>query len=152
MDKDIFFTELETLMKEMGYPTLRMKVEGPEIGETLRALMPVDDMGNNVLLEVMIVVYNQHTMLIQIYTTMITEIGPGYEALKEMALQWNLTCRIGAFGIYPPKKQFYHKYNYLLSSDEEPKDMAEEIFYIIHLVMDVITEIFPEAVRISASL
>ena len=40
---------------------------------------------------------------------MIAETGLGYEALKEMLPDWNLTCPIGAFGIYRRARQFYHK-------------------------------------------
>ena len=80
---------------------------------------------------------------------MIAKIGPGYEALKEMLLDWNLTCPIGAFGIYREGRQFYHKYNYLMPTDGDPKEMAKEIFYVIHLVRDVIAETFPDAVRLS---
>ena len=47
---------------------------------------------------------------------MIVEIGPGYEALKEMLLDWNLTARLGAFGIYRQQRQLYHKYNYIRSN------------------------------------
>ncbi len=151
MDMNIFLTELESLLNKMEYETARMKVEDPQIGETLRVLFPVDEAGNKVLLEVMTKQYNEDTLLIQIYTTMIAEIGPGYEALKEMLLDWNLTCPLGAFGIYRPAKQFYHKYNYLMPVDEDQKEMATEIFYVIHLVMDVVASGFPDIVRLSGN-
>ena len=82
---------------------------------------------------------------------MIAEIGPGYEALKEMTLDWNLTCPIGAFGIYRQNRQFYHKYNYLIPADGEAENTAMEVFYVIHLVLDVIAEIFPDVVRLSGN-
>ena len=151
MDINAFINELEELLKKMEYETARLEGEAPQIGDTLRALVPVDDEGNMVLLEVMAGEYDEHTLLIQIYTTMIAEIGPGYEALKEMTLEWNLVCPIGAFGIYREERQFYHKYNYLIPADGEAKDTAMSIFYIIHLVRDVIAEIFPDAVRLSGN-
>ncbi len=152
MDNNVFFTELESLLKKMEFQTTMLKVEDPRIGESLRALVPVDEAGNSVLLEVMVIPYDEDALLIQIYTTLLTEIGPGYEALKEMLLEWNLTCPIGAFGIYRQEKQFYHKYNYLMPTDEDPKQMAMEIFYIIHLVMDVIAGLFPDVVRLSGNI
>ena len=151
MDVIAFLNELEELLKKMDYETARLAGEEPQIGDTLRAMVPVDEEGNKVLLEVLVGEYNEHTILIQIYTTMIAEIGPGYEALKEMTLEWNLVCPIGAFGIYRENRQFYHKYNYLVPSDGEAKDTAMSIFYIIHLVRDVIAEIFPDAVRLSGN-
>lgn len=151
MDMEIFLNELETLLKKMDYETAMIKNEEQELGDTLRALVPVDEAGNQVLLEVMAIPYEEDANLVQIYTTMIAEIGPGYEALKEMTLEWNLTCPIGAFGIYREGRQFFHKYNYLMPTDEDEKEMATEIFYIIHLVRDVIAEIFPDVVRLSGN-
>ena len=144
-----FFSELESLLKKMEYETAVLEGEDPQLGDTLRAMVPVDDAGNKVLLEVMALPYTENTVLIQIYSTMIAEIGPGYEALKEMLLDWNLTSPLGAFGIYRPGRQFYHKYNYLMPADGDPKQMAPEVFYVIHLVRDVIADVFPDAVRLS---
>ena len=39
-----------------------------------------------------------------------------------------------------------------MPTDEDPKQMAMEIFYIIHLVMDVIAELFPDAARLSGNV
>ena len=152
MDVNVFFTELEDLLKKTGLETAVLKGEEPQLGDTLRALMPVDEAGNKVLMEILLGQYNENTLLVQIYSTMIAEIGPGYEALKEMTLDWNLTCPIGAFGIYRQNRQYYHKYNYLMPVDEGEKQMALEIFYIIHLVQDVIAQIFPDAVRLSGNI
>lgn len=149
MDIDVFYAELEELLKKMKYQTARLEGQEPQIGDTLRAMVPVDEAGNMVLLEVLTGEYNENSLLIQIYSTMIAEIGPGYEALKEMLLDWNLTCPIGAFGIYRQNRQFYHKYNYLIPTDGDAKEMALEVFYVIHLARDVIAEIFPDAVRLS---
>ena len=151
MDINVFFDELENLLKKMGYETARLPGQDPQIGDTLRAMVPVDEAGNKVLLEVLAAKYNENTLLIQIYSTMIAEIGPGYEALKEMLLEWNLACPIGAFGIYRQNRQFYHKYNYLMPTDTDQKQMAMEIFYIIHLARDVIAQVFPDAVRLSGN-
>ena len=151
MDIITFINELEELLKKMDYETARLPGEDPQIGDTLRAMVPVDDEGNMVLLEVLAGEYNENTILIQIYSTMIAEIGPGYEALKEMLLEWNLVCPIGAFGIYRENRQFYHKYNYLIPSDGDAKENAMSIFYIIHLVRDVIAGIFADVVRLSGN-
>ena len=152
MDINVFFTELEALLKKMGYETATLKGEEIQLGDTLRAMLPIDEAGNQVLLEVMAMSYNEDAILIQIYSTMIAEIGPGYEAVKEMLLDWNLSCPLGAFGIYRQARQFYHKYNYTLPTDGDPKQMAMEIFYIIHLVRDVIGQYFPDIVRLSGNL
>ena len=151
MDIDLFLNEIEELLKQMGCETARLRGEDPQIGDTVRAMLPVDDAGNMVLLEVLTAPYNEATLLVQIYSTMIAEIGPGYEALKEMTLDWNLACPIGAFGIYRRNRQFFHKYNYLMPVEGDPKERAREIFYVIHLIRGVIAEIFPDAVRLSGN-
>ena len=152
MDVGIFLNELEKLLKQMKYQTARLEGQAPQIGDTLRAMVPVDGAGNMILMEVLVCEYNPESLLVQIYSTMIAEIGPGYEALKEMTQDWNLACPLGAFGIYRRNRQFYHKYNYLFPREGDPKERAQEIFYVAHLVRDVIAEIFPDAVRLSGNM
>ena len=149
MDAEKFLTELENLLKKTGVQTATLEGVEPQIGNTLRALLPVTDAGDMVLTEVMMGPYTEDALLLQIYTTMIAEIGPGYEALKEMLLDWNLSAPLGAFGIYRQNRQFYHKYNYIIPTDADPEEMAAEIFYLIDLVLGVISERFPDAVRLS---
>ena len=152
MDIHVFFTELDALFKKMEYETASLKGEEIQLGDTLRVMLPIDEAGNKVLMEIMAMSYTDDAILVQIYSTMIAEIGPGYEALKEMLLDWNLMAPIGAFGIYRPQRQFYHKYNYPIPTEGDPKQMAVEIFYIIHLIQDTIANIFPDAVRLSGNL
>lgn len=152
MNIDRFITELETLLKKMEYETAILKGEEIQLGDTLRVLLPVDETGNIVLMEIMALPYTEDALLLQLYSTMIAEIGPGYEALKEMLLDWNLNSPLGAFGIYRQGRQFFHKYNYPMPADGDPKEMAVEVFYIIHLIRDVIGQIFPDAVRLSGNL
>ena len=152
MDINTFFTELEKLLKQADLQTVVIKGQEPQIGNTLRTLLPVSDDGEIVLTEFMAAPFTDDANILQIYTALIPEIGPGYEALKEMTLDWNLTCSLGAFGIYREGRQFYHKYNYPIPTEGDPKQMAVEIFYIIHLIQDTIANIFPDAVRLSGNL
>lgn len=149
MDNKEFFTQLETLLKEEGLETYILKTEDPRVGDALRTMVPVTEEGDHVLTEFMLVPYTEDALLLQIYTTMIAEIGSGFDALKDALLDWNLTCPLGAFGIYRQLRQLYHKYNYLLPLDADPGEMAEEVFYILNLVHGAITAIFPEAANLS---
>lgn len=151
MDIDQFFIELQTLLKKIGLETHMLKSEDPETVDTLRAMVPVTEKGDHVLVEVMAVPYTDDSYLLQLYTTMIAEIGPGYDALKDALLDWNLTCPFGAFGIYKQLRQFYHKYTYLMPVDVPADEMAKEIFYILNLVHAAITPIYPAAVRVSGA-
>ena len=149
MDAKKFQTALDNLLKKIGVQTATLDGVEPQIGDTLRALLPVTEAGDVVLTEVMMAPYTEDALLLQIYSTMIVEIGPGYEALKEMLLDWNLTAPLGAFGIYRQERQFYHKYNYIIPTDGDPDEMAAEVFYLMNLVLDVISARFPDAVRLS---
>ena len=151
MDADKFQNALDNLLKKVGVQTAVLEGVEPQIGNTLRALLPVTEAGDVVLTEIMMGPYTDDALLLEIYSTMIVEIGPGYEALKEMLLDWNLTAALGAFGIYRQQKQLYHKYNYIIPTDADPEEMAEEIFYLINLVLGVISERFPDAVRLSGN-
>ena len=121
----------------------------PQIGDTLRAMVPVTESGEAVLLEVMAVPLTDDAHLLQIYSTVIPEIGSAYEALKDALLDWNLTCTLGAFGIYRKERQLYHKYNYILPTDEDPEEAAREVLYLISLIRNVIALHYTDAVRIS---
>ncbi len=149
MDINQFFAELDKLLKQIGLQTAALQGKEPQIGITLRTLLPVTEKGDMVMLEFMAAPYTEDANILQIFTTLIPEIGPGYEALKEMTLDWNLTCRLGAFGIYREGRQFYHKYNYPMPLDVPADEMALEIFYLIHLIQDEIIEVYPDAVRLS---
>ena len=151
MDADKFQNALENLLKKAGVQTAELEGVEPQIGNTLRALLPVTEDGDMVLTEVMMGPYTDDALLLEIYSTMIVEIGPGYEALKEMLLDWNLTAALGAFGIYRQQRQLYHKYNYIIPTDADPEEMAAEIFYLINLILGVISERFTDAVRLSGS-
>ena len=105
--------------------------------------------GDAVLLEVMLAPFTEEALLLQLYSTMITKIGPGYEALKEIMLDWNLTCTLGSFGIYRKGRQLYHKYNYILPTDGDPEEAAREVLYLISLIRNVIALHYTDAVRIS---
>lgn len=149
MDITEFLNALEKLLKEDGMETAMVEGTEVQIGNTLRAMMPVTENGDRVLLEFMVAPYSEDANLLQIYSTMISEIGSGYDALKEALLDWNLICPLGAFGIYKPLKQLYHKYNYLMPVDVPGDEMALEILYILDLVQEAIAQVFPEAVRLS---
>ena len=151
MDADKFLNALDGLLKQLGVQTAMLDGVEPQIGNTLRALMPVTNTGEVVLTEVMLGPLTEDALLVQIYSTMIVEIGPGYEALKEMILDWNLTAGLGAFGIYRQQRQLYHKYNYIIPTDADPEEMATEIFYLINLVVSVISEYYTDAIRLSGN-
>ena len=99
--------ELEERFQKLNIETAWLSGEENQIGDTLRALLPVTKAGDHVLLEVMVNRLDEDMDLLDLFTSLIMEVGPGYEALKEEMLDWNLDSPIGAFGIYRPSKSLY---------------------------------------------
>ena len=136
-------------LDEIGVETAYLDGEEGQIGDTLRALLPVTEAGDCVLMEILVSPFDESAELLQFYTTLIMEIGPGYEALKELLLDWNLFCPLGAFGIYRQGRQFFHRYTLPLPRTLPPEAMTDSVYYLADRIHAVISERFPDAVRIS---
>ena len=135
-----FQRELAGQIEELGMETNTAEgTGGTQIGDTLRTLLPVNEGGDVVLTEILVSEFNAESDCLVFYTTMIMEIGPGYEALKEMLLDWNLLCPLGAFGIFRPARQFYHKYALPFPKDLPPKELADKAMYLLEVLYDVIS-------------
>ena len=141
--------ELEARFRKLNIETAWLKGEEGQIGETLRALLPVTKAGDHVLLEVMVTGLDEDMHLLDLFISLIMEVGPGYEELKEAMLDWNLDSPIGAFGIYRPSRTFYHRYTLPFPCDVMPEDLAAQASYLIDRCCAVTSYVFPEAVRIS---
>ena len=141
--------DLEKRLKTLNVETAWLEGEDDQIGGTLRALLPVTDAGDCVLMEIMVTPFDEVMHLLHLYTAIIMEIGPGYEALKETLLDWNLESPIGAFGVYRPDRQFCHRYTFPFPADVPAEELAEEAYYLIGQCYSVISHVFPDAVRIS---
>ena len=146
---------LEARFKELELETAYFDNGEESIGDTLRVMLPVTDEGDMALTEILVTPWSEDCDLLHIYSTMILEIGPGYEAVKEMLLDWNVSCPLGAFGIYRPARQFYHKYTLPLprplAADLE-EELADRVFFLLNLVAAVLSERYPEAVQLSGHL
>lgn len=141
--------DVEKRLKTLNVETAWLKGEDDQIGEALRALLPVTDAGDCVLMELMVTPFDENMHLLHIYTAIIMEIGPGYETLKETLLDWNLDSPIGVFGIVRPDRQFCHRYTFPFPVALPSEELAEEAYYLIGRCYSVISRVYPEAVRIS---
>ena len=145
-----FQQELARQIEELNMETnVAEGTGGTQIGDTLRTLLPVNEGRDVVLTEILVSDFNAESDCLMFYTTMIMEIGPGYEALKEMLLDWNLTCPLGAFGIFRQGRQFYHKYVFPFPKNLPVQKLADRAMYLLEVLYDVISERFPEAVKLS---
>ena len=152
MDKEqvrVMLGELETRFKKLNVETAWLAGGENQIGDTLRALLPVTKEGGHVLLEVMVDPLDADTDLLDIFISIIMEVGPGYEELKEAMLEWNIDSPIGYFGVYRQSRTFFFRYTYPFPAVLPPEDLAVEAAYLIDVCAAVTSAVYPEAVRIS---
>ena len=148
MDVEDFLNQLNDLLKRFGLETAFLEGVEPQVGDTLRAMVPMSTEGDEVLLEIMVAPWTDDVMMLQFYTTLLTNVESGFDALQKALLDWNLTCPIGAFGIYFEKWHLYHKYNYPMPLEIDPAEMALEAFYILNLILDTIYVIYPQTIKL----
>lgn len=143
-----FFQILEQKLNGMGMQTAAAAGAGaPQIGDTLRVLVPITDEGEAVLLELMVAAIDEETDLLQFYTTMVMELAADRGQLARTLAQWNFLCPLGAFGIFEEGNQLYHKYGIVLNGTEELDELAERVILILSVLYEVIEQKYPLAVE-----
>lgn len=148
-----FFQILEQKLNGMGMQTAAAAGAGaPQIGDTLRVLVPITDEGEAVLLELMVAAIDEETDLLQFYTTMVMELAADRGQLARTLMQWNFLCPLGSFGVFEEGNQLYHKYGILLTGEEELDRLAEHVIEILSVLYEVLEQTFPAAKEFSRKL
>lgn len=148
-----FFQILEQKLNGMGMQTAAAAGAGaPQIGDTLRVLVPITDEGEAVLLELMVAAIDEETDLLQFYTTMVMELAADRGQLARTLMQWNFLCPLGSFGVFEEGNQLYHKYGILLTGEEELDRLAEHVIQILSVLYEVLEQKFPAAKEFSRRL
>ena len=148
-----FFQILEQKLNGMGMQTAAAAGAGaPQIGDTLRVLVPITDEGEAVLLELMAAAIDEETDLLQFYTTMVMELAADRGQLARTLMQWNFLCPLGSFGVFEEGNQLYHKYGILLTGEEELERLAEHVIQILSVLYEVLEQKFPAAKEFSRKL
>lgn len=143
-----FFQILEQKLNGMGMQTAAAAGAGaPQIGDTLRVLVPITDEGEAVLLELMAAAIDEETDLLQFYTTMVMELAADRGQLARTLMQWNFLCPLGSFGVFEEGNQLYHKYGIVLDGTEELDELAERVILILSVLYEVIEQKYPLAVE-----
>ena len=143
-----FFQILEQKLNGMGMQTAAAAGAGaPQIGDTLRVLVPITDEGEAVLLELMAAAIDEETDLLQFYTTMVMELAADRGQLARTLMQWNFLCPLGSFGVFEEGNQLYHKYGIVLNGTEELDELAERVILILSVLYEVIEQKYPLAVE-----
>ncbi len=104
-----------------------------QLGDTLQALIPANDKGQPVLMELMLSPIDDDAVLLQLYTTLFTDVGPGRGELEKALDALNFQSVMGAFGFF--QDQFYHRYTIPLFN-EPVVVQASRIMYVIGCVCD----------------
>ena len=147
------FQILEQKLNGMGMQTAAAAGAGaPQIGDTLRVLVPITDEGEAVLLELMAAAIDEETDLLQFYTTMVMELAADRGQLARTLMQWNFLCPLGSFGVFEEGNQLYHKYGILLTGEEELDRLAEHVIQILSVLYGVLEQKFPAAKEFSRKL
>ena len=145
-----FLKLLEGEMQQLHLDTAFLDGEGaPQIGNTLRILLPAAEGKGALLMDVMVTEFEEEKDLVHFYTTILPNIGPGYEAIKEVIQDWNLLCPLGAFGVYRQEMAFYHKYALAIDRASAPEALCAQALYLIELFYGIIDEHYLECVRLS---
>lgn len=85
--------------------------------------------------------------LLQFYTTTAAGLDDANTAPALAALnQVNLRCPVGAFHLYTPQKQMYHKYSLVLDA---ASDWAAQAVTAMTAVVEVIDHLFDETIVIA---
>lgn len=116
----------------------------------LRVMVPLLEDGRGlVLMEICTLDYSDDTSLIQIYSTMTPEAGPGIDGLRKAVNGWNLNTLAGAYGIYEKLGQLFHRHIVAVPADAEPVEEAEAALRGICMCMDEMVRRFPEALSLN---
>ncbi len=142
------FDSLKGTLEGIGLETYMLPgIGGIQIGDTLRTLVPVTDQGDAVMMELSLAHLSDELCFMQFYTTLIMEVGAGYDQLKLAVEGINFYCPIGAFGIF--ETQLYHKYGLLMNQDEDAEQLAADSMTALQVIYDILETYFPVATSIS---
>ena len=146
-DQAIVLSLIQEEFDKQSFPT---EIRETENGPMLRMGVPLLENGEGqVLVEVCALTYNDQIDIIQIYSTLLPQPGPGLEALRAKLNEWNLVAVAGAYGIYDKLGQLYHKYNVAVDAGEGLEAKADQAILGICVALDEMSGRIEEALALS---
>ncbi len=153
MDKasvQAFQSALNEKIRALGIETTEVDGFGaPQIGDTLRILLPVSDKGEAVITDFMIFSYEANNDLLQIYSTVVVELAGELSPVVTQLNGWNSNCTLGFFGVVERDKQLYHRYTAPVAKDIAPEMLAEQVLLLLTFAREEIAKRFPEAAKLA---
>lgn len=118
---------------------------GRQVGDTLRFLLPVNDEGSPVLMEIMAFTLSKGRDMLQFFTTVFTDLEEDqYDRVHEALEAWSAACPLGSYGVYRKNRQLYHKYGALFFGETDAGRMAGEAMNVLMLICELLAAEYPE--------
>lgn len=139
------FGKLEEQLHELEIETAYVEgFHGPQIGDTLRILLPVTEDGHPVLTEIMVTEFTDDFDLLHVYSTLIVRCNDKITGLSQKLSEWNILCPLGAYGVYEEdgERQLFHKYTFPLEKNDSG-DFSDTAMLLIELIHGVLSEQYP---------
>lgn len=141
------FDLLRNNIHETGMDTADVQgAGGPQIGDTLRVLLPLTDEAHPVCLDMMVASLGDGADIVQFYTTLTFEASENRDELEKAIRSFNFFCPLGSFGIFR-EEQLYHKYCMLLHEDADPDKLCADTLDALSVLYQVLDNYYPIAMR-----
>ncbi len=142
--QDEFLSLLEEELSAHEIETIRI-TENEEL-PILRVILPLfEDNRGTILMDICIFDYPEKIRLVQIYSTLLTDLGEKRHALQSVLNGWNTVAAAGAYGIYEDEDQLFHKYNVISDTEEDVEDVADRTLIAALVASEEISIRLPEA-------
>ena len=143
------FSILEERLHAVGLETSEIPgVGGGQVGDTLRFLLPVNDEGSPVLMEIMAFSLSKGRDMLQFFTTVFTDLEEDqYNRVHEALEVWSAKCLLGSYGVYRENRQLYHKYGVPFFAVTDAGRMADEAMNVLLLVYEMLAAEYPELTK-----
>ncbi len=146
------FGKLEDMLHDLEIETAYVKGSSePQIGDTLRILLPITDEGHPVLTEIMVTEFTDDLDLLHVYSTLIVKSNDRIAELPRKLSEWNILCPLGAYGIYEAdgERQLFHKYTLPLDRNAS-EDFSDVAMLLLELIHGLLSEQYPLFAEYSA--
>lgn len=102
------------------------------------------------LIELCLIDFDGEFELVQIYTTLLTDVGDAMPDLARACLRWNLKAPLGAYGVHESLRQMYHKYNIAIDSELTCDDICSAVFRSLYICTNCMQAIRERAALIAS--